>query len=136
MITSWKSMRTSLQGLIYTVAHHHWPEELITKNKNEKRGISKLINRTEALHYGLHFVEKSELPNDDVSSESSIFLFSTTTNRIECVVNKHPVYLKSMYLRSFQPSTALQRKELLILVFLFHFLRTQHPTPFPFLWFL
>ena len=54
--------------IVYTVAYHHWPEQLIMKNKNEKRGISKLIYR-EALHYGIQFVESSaELPNDDVSS--------------------------------------------------------------------
>jgi hypothetical protein len=53
---------------IYTVAYHHWPEQLIMKNKNEKRGISKLIYREEALHYGIQFVESSELPNADVSS--------------------------------------------------------------------
>ena len=70
--------------IIYTVAHHHWPEELIMKNKNEKRAISKLIYRTEALHYVLQFVETSELPNDNVSSEPSIF-------------NKHQLHLKSMY---------------------------------------
>jgi hypothetical protein len=27
---------------IYKVAYHHWPEQLIMKNKNEKRSISKL----------------------------------------------------------------------------------------------
>jgi hypothetical protein len=43
------------------------------KNKNEKRAGSKLIYRTEALHYGLQFVKMYELPNDDVSSEPSIF---------------------------------------------------------------
>jgi hypothetical protein len=53
---------------IYTVAYHHWPEQLIMKNKKEKRAISKLIYREEALHYGIHFVESSELSNDDVSS--------------------------------------------------------------------
>jgi hypothetical protein len=39
--------------IIYTVAYHHWPEQLIMKNKEEKRGISKLIYREEALHYGI-----------------------------------------------------------------------------------
>jgi hypothetical protein len=38
------------------------------KNKDEKRGISKLIYREEALHYSLQFVELSELPNADMSS--------------------------------------------------------------------
>jgi hypothetical protein len=33
--------------IIYTVANHHWPEELIMKNKDEKRAISELIYRTE-----------------------------------------------------------------------------------------
>jgi hypothetical protein len=54
--------------IVYTVAYHHWPEQLIMKNKEEKRGISELIYREEALHYGIQFVESSEVPNDDVSS--------------------------------------------------------------------
>jgi hypothetical protein len=86
MIEQYLSVSDSVVNrmIIYTVAHHHWPEELIMKNKNEKRAISKLIYRTEALHYVLQFVETSELPNDNVSSEPSIF-------------NKHQLHLKSMY---------------------------------------
>jgi hypothetical protein len=53
---------------IYTVAYHHCPEQLIMNNKDEKRGVSMLIYREEALHYSLQFVESSELPNADVSS--------------------------------------------------------------------
>jgi hypothetical protein len=66
------------QMIIYTVAYHHWPEQLIMKNKNEKRGISKLIYREEALHYGIQFVESSELSNDDVSS----FILNNESNRM------------------------------------------------------
>jgi hypothetical protein len=64
--------------IIYTVAYHHWPEQLIMKNKEEKRGISKLIYREEALHYGIQFVESSELSNDDVSS----FILNNESNRM------------------------------------------------------
>jgi hypothetical protein len=42
----------------YRVAHHHWPEKLIMKNKNESRKINVLINRTEAILYGNQFVER------------------------------------------------------------------------------
>jgi hypothetical protein len=62
---------------IYTVAYQHWPEQLIMKNKEEKRVSSKLIYREEALHYGIQFVESSELPNDDVSS-----IFNNESNRM------------------------------------------------------
>jgi hypothetical protein len=86
------------------------------KNKKEKRAISKLIYRTEALHYGFQFVETSELPNDDVSSESPIF-----NNESNISMSRHPLYLKLMYLRTFQPSTALNNKKFLIVVFHFNF---------------
>jgi hypothetical protein len=34
--------------VVYRVAYHHWPEQLILKNMNEKRSISTLISREEA----------------------------------------------------------------------------------------
>jgi hypothetical protein len=43
---------------IYRVACHHWPELLVSKNKNESRKINVLINRTEAIIYGNQFVER------------------------------------------------------------------------------
>ena len=43
---------------IYRVARHHWPELLVSKNKNESRKINVLINRTEAIIYGNQFVER------------------------------------------------------------------------------
>jgi hypothetical protein len=43
---------------IYRVARHHWPELLVSKNKNESRKINVLINRTEAILYGNQFVER------------------------------------------------------------------------------
>jgi hypothetical protein len=42
---------------VYKVARHHWPELLITKNKNESRSIFVPIYRTEAVLYGDQFVE-------------------------------------------------------------------------------
>jgi hypothetical protein len=45
----------------YKVARHHWPELLITKNKNERRSISVLIYRKEAVLYGDQFVEKKNM---------------------------------------------------------------------------
>ena len=45
----------------YKVACHHWPELLITKNKNERRSISVLIYRKEAVLYGDQFVEKKNM---------------------------------------------------------------------------
>jgi hypothetical protein len=62
---------------VYKVAYHHWPEQLILKNMNEKRSISTLISREEAGNYGNQFVETSELPNDDVST-----IFNNELNRI------------------------------------------------------
>jgi hypothetical protein len=43
---------------VYRVAHHHWPELLVFKNKNESCKINVLINRTEAILYGNQFVER------------------------------------------------------------------------------
>ena len=62
---------------VYRVAYHHWPEQLILKNMNEKRSISTLISREEAGNYGNEFVESSELLNDDVSS-----IFNNESNRM------------------------------------------------------
>jgi hypothetical protein len=51
------------QKTIYKVACHHWPVQLILKNVNEKRFISKLISREEAGNYGLQFVDASIHPS-------------------------------------------------------------------------
>jgi hypothetical protein len=54
---------------VYMVAYHHWPVQLILKNVNEKRFISKLISREEAGNYGLQFVDASIHPfaHDDLN---------------------------------------------------------------------
>jgi hypothetical protein len=52
---------------VYKVACHHWSEQLILKNMNEKRSISKLISREEAGNYGLQFVDASIDSSDDLS---------------------------------------------------------------------
>jgi hypothetical protein len=41
----------------YRVAHHHWPEQLIMKNKSEGRSVKQLIYSTEAINYGTIFLE-------------------------------------------------------------------------------
>jgi hypothetical protein len=48
----------------YRVARHHWPEQLIMKNKNESRKINVLIYRTEAILYGNQFVERLNMLAD------------------------------------------------------------------------
>jgi hypothetical protein len=69
---------------VYRVAYHHWPEQLILRNKNEKRSISKLISREEAGNYGNQFVESSELPNDDTLDDSSqMHVQAPTVSEIE-----------------------------------------------------
>jgi hypothetical protein len=50
---------------VYRVAYHHWPEQLILRNMNEKRSISTLISREEAGNYGNEFVDASIDPSDD-----------------------------------------------------------------------
>jgi hypothetical protein len=41
----------------YTVAYHHWPEQLVIKNKDEGRSFNKVIYRSEAVEYGPGSVE-------------------------------------------------------------------------------
>jgi hypothetical protein len=41
----------------YTVAYHHWPEQLVIKNKDEGRSINEVIYRSEAVKYGPGSVE-------------------------------------------------------------------------------
>jgi hypothetical protein len=56
---------------VYRVAYHHWPEQLILKNMNEKRSISMLISREEAGNYGNEFVNSSIHPSDGTLDDSS-----------------------------------------------------------------
>jgi hypothetical protein len=57
---------------IYQVARHHWPEQLIMKNKNESPKINVLIYKTEAILYGNQFVERLNMAEiHDVPSKTT-----------------------------------------------------------------
>ena len=85
--------------VVYRVAYNHWPEQLILRNMNEKRSISKLISRQEAGNYGNEFVDASI----DLSDDSSQMF-------------RHPLQQKSKYLHWLHPSIELQQNQLLIVV--------------------
>jgi hypothetical protein len=68
---------------VYKVAFHHWPEQLILKNVNEKRFISKLISREEAGNYGLQFVDASIHPFAHDDSNQKMHVQAPTVSEID-----------------------------------------------------
>jgi hypothetical protein len=89
---------------VYRVAYHHWLEQLILENMNEKRSISTLISREEAGNYGNEFVETSELPNDGTLDDLSQMHVQAPSVCENCVSTL------------FHPSMKLQKSQQLLIV--------------------
>ena len=80
--------------IVYTVAYHHWPEQLIIKNKNERRPLSKPICRSEAVQYGAQFVETSNSVDVIIHKAGQNNVLAVTDNGTKGYVQKPAVTQK------------------------------------------